>query len=74
MPDFLLALAKQDKVQGEDTMLGKPNKPSKRVLEIVHEGINFDLCRRVTLNEMSDGFCKVKMETFILPKRKKSEY
>jgi len=55
-------------------MLGKPNKPSKRVLEIVHEGINFDLCRRVTLNEMSDGFCKVKMETFILPKRKKSEY
>jgi len=55
-------------------MINNDNKPSRRTLEIIHEGANFDFCRRVTLSEMADGFYKVKMEAFILPKRKKSEY
>lgn len=55
-------------------MIHKEHKPSKRSLEIVHEGVNYDFCRRVTLFELTDGFYKVKMEAFILPKRKKDEY
>ena len=50
------------------------SKPVKRSLEIVHEGVNFDFCRRVTLFEVDGGFYKVKMEAFIAPKRKKQEY
>ena len=50
-------------------------KQNKRSLEIVHEGANFDFCRRVTLNEIADGFYRVKMESFVLPKKKdKNEY
>ena len=55
-------------------MIHKNNKSPRRSLEIVHEGINFDFCRKVTLFEVSNGFYKVKMEAFILPKRKKNEY
>ena len=50
------------------------NKQGKRQLEIVHEGVNFDFCRRVTLSEMADGFYKVKVEAFILPKKGKEDY
>jgi len=49
-------------------------KPVKRSLEIVHEGVNFDFCRKVTLFEVAGGFYKVKMEAFIAPKKKKHEY
>ncbi len=56
-------------------MIGKnESKPIKRSLEIIHEGINFDLCRRVTLFEVSGGLFKVKMEAFITPKRRKDQY
>ncbi len=56
-------------------MIGKnESKPIKRSLEIIHEGINFDLCRRVTLFEVSGGLFKVKMEAFIAPKRGKDQY
>ena len=56
-------------------MIGKDgSKPIKRSLEIVHEGVNFDFCRKVTLCEMSGGLYRVKMEAFILPKKKKDEY
>ena len=48
-------------------------KHQKRFLEIVHEGVNFDFCRRVTLNELTNGFYKVKMEAFIMPKRQKKD-
>lgn len=56
-------------------MIGKHNDKSiKRSLEIVHEGINFDFCRRVSLCEISGGFYKVKMEAYIAPKRNKDQY
>jgi hypothetical protein len=56
-------------------MIGKNGERSiKRSLEIVHEGVNFDLCRRVTLCEAPGGFYRVKMEAFIAPKKKKGEY
>lgn len=55
-------------------MINKNHKSGKRTLEIIHEGVNFDFCRRVTLNELSDGFYRVKMEAFIMPKKKKSDY
>lgn len=55
-------------------MIHKDYKPAKRTLEIVHEGANFDFCRRVTLNEIAHGCYKVKMETFIMPKKKKGDY
>ncbi len=46
----------------------------KRSLEIVHEGVNFDFCRKVTLRAIGGGLYKVKMEAFITPKRKKEDY
>ena len=56
-------------------MIGRNDgRPIKRSLEIVHEGINFDFCRKVTLSEMPGGLYRVKMEAFIMPKRKKGEY
>ncbi|MFH1753893.1 MAG: hypothetical protein ABH875_06890 [Candidatus Omnitrophota bacterium] len=56
-------------------MIGRYNsKLIKRSLEIIHEGINFDLCRRVTLFEISGGCYKVKMEAYIAPKRRKDQY
>lgn len=50
-------------------MIHKDSKSAKRALEIVHEGVNFDFCRRITLSQMSDGFYKVKMEAYIMPKK-----
>ncbi len=55
-------------------MLSKYDKPVRRSLEIVHEGVNFDFCRKVTLCEVPGGFYKVKMEAFISPKKGKNEY
>lgn len=56
-------------------MLYKNNeKPARKSLEIVHEGVNFDFCRRVTLFELSNGLYRVKMETYVSPKKKKDEY
>ena len=55
-------------------MIGNNDKPIKRSLEIIHEGVNFDLCRRVTLFEIPGGFFKVKMEAFITPKKKRDQY
>ena len=56
-------------------MIGKNSQgPIKRSLEIVHEGVNFDFCRKVTLCEVVGGFYKVKMEAFITPKKKKDDY
>ncbi len=50
-------------------------KNAKKSLEIVHEGVNFDFCRRVTLYDIGDGFYKVKMEAFITPKKQnKNDY
>jgi len=45
------------------------NRPNRRSLEIVHEGVNFDFCRKVTLSDAGNGFYKVKMEAFIVPKK-----
>jgi len=59
---------------GDKIMINKDDRSVKRSLEIVHEGINFDFCRKVTLNQLTDGYYKVKMEAFIMPKRKKDEY
>jgi len=55
-------------------MFDKHYKTPKRSLEIVHEGINFDFCRKVSLVELPGGLYRVKMESYILPKRKKNEY
>jgi len=55
-------------------MLNKFDRPARRSLEIIHEGVNFDFCRKVTLCEASGGFYKVKMEAYISPKRKKGDY
>ncbi len=56
-------------------MIDKNEESSaRRSLEIIHEGINFDFCRKVTLCEAESGLCKLKMEAFIQPKKKKHEY
>ncbi len=61
---------------GVDLMASKESdiQKVKRSLEIVHEGVNFDFCRKVTLCAIGGGLYRVKMEAFITPKRKKEDY